>query len=216
MTKYIVIAVVAIALIGAGVFYWVQKNDTVTLTGSNQTENGSSDEITTGTVSEILSLGKNVKCDYTNEDTDGKTEGTIYVKNRGEGIRSDFTITKTNDSTLTSHFIVDGTAQYIWSDEEKKGGIKTTIAEEDKANIFSNDNQEGGLSANEKLTCRATNIGKDLLTPPSDVTFTDFSIPDTSAGSTSLTEEQKAALCGACDASTDATTRDQCRVMYSC
>lgn len=167
----------AIIVIAGGIFFWYRKTKTVTVTGTNASSTNTANEITTGTYSEILTLGKNVKCDYTNTDENGTTQGTIYIKNRGEGLRSDFTLTK--DGTATnSHLIVDKNTEYIWSDSEKSG-IRATITDEDKKTIFSDNTQDGGLSANEKLTCRAASIEQSLLTPPSNVSFVDFSASST-------------------------------------
>ncbi len=170
-----IIAVVVVLVAAGGIFFWYRQTHTVTIAGSNQTASGTTSDTTVGTYAEILALGKNVKCDYTNSDTDGSTSGTLYIKSRGEAMRADFTLAKSDNTSTTSHIVYNGNTEYIWSDNEKDG-IKATLTDEDKKNIFSDTTtQDSGIGPNEKLTCRAATIGNDLLTPPTDVNFIDFS-----------------------------------------
>lgn len=218
MTKYIIIAVVVVAIAAAGIFYWAQRDNEVTITGSDSS-NTTSQESISGTFAEVLALGKNVTCDYENQDESGTTEGTIYIKDRGEGIRSDFVLTKEDGSSINSHLIVDGTMEYIWQDGDPSG-VKMEISEEDKDDIFSDDNQEGGLSANEKLTCRTWNVDEEKLTPPTNVTFTDLSLRSSDSTSPVGNENpgaigNKEELCKTCD-SLGGELQETCKVSFNC
>ena len=177
MNKKLLIAVAVVLLLGGG-YYFVkgQKGGTSLRPGSA----GQAGETSSGlkSLKELIAAGIAQKCAFSTTDESGVTEGTTYVA--GGKMRGDFTNTYSGKTTK-SHMIADGNTNYIWTDGEKTG-FKTTFeqteeAETGDAPVSQEATSQGGADLNAKVDykCSAWITDSSQFTPPSNVSFTDFS-----------------------------------------
>jgi uncharacterized protein YxeA len=179
MNKKIIIIVVLILLLGGGVFVL------------SQNKNGASSGNIVSTVKDAVSKTASMQCDYTDEQ--GRVSKT-YIKNGA--VRSDYTGKTAQDS---GSVIVTGKKMYMWTADKK--GFSYDIPE---VTVTPGQNQapESGNKKDEfmsgldkyKDSCKAAIVSDSLFTPPSDVTFTDYSemqkMMMSPKGTQGMTEEQ--------------------------
>ncbi|OGH08475.1 MAG: hypothetical protein A2152_04015 [Candidatus Levybacteria bacterium RBG_16_35_6] len=212
MKNKIIIIVIVLILIVAGFLGYTKLagkssiNPTVSIeTQDNNKENG-----ITGTIKGLLEKNLTQKCTITYPDNQGT--GTIYVS--GKKFSGDFTI-NLEGQKITSHTISDGVYFYSWADNSTTG-IKMMLSEAEKntAPTGTEEQQKTGLNEEVKYSCSGWSLDQSKFTPPSNITFSDFSnlIPKTT-GSTeknpTMNEEEKAGN-SICDQITDPTAKASC------
>lgn len=208
-----ILVVIVLLLITAGAYFGYTKFMAGKVPGGS-TESASGAK----SLKDLLSSGVAQKCTYSTTDESGTSEGTTYVS--GGKVRADFT-TVMSGKTTKSHMITDNKTSYVWTDGEKNG-FKTTISEEDaKADTSVSSDAEfsqSGASLNEKVDykCSGWVVDGSFFTPPSNVTFTDFSqlfaptpAPAQGAGSSSSSQ------CSYCD-SLAGEDKTQCLAALNC
>lgn len=212
--KKVLIAVVVIILLAAGYFYYSRsKSGSVpgTMTG---------EKVTGGMMSikDLIAAGVPQKCTFTSTNESGSNEGTNYIS--GGSVRGDYT-NNYNGKTTATHMISDGKITYVWTEGEKTG-YRMTVPE---ASPQENTNGEkspatGEANLSEKLDykCSAWVPDNSLFTPPTDVTFTDFSqvmqqVPSSAPAMKEDTSSQS--QCSYCD-SLSGDQKTQCLSALNC
>ena len=184
--KIFLIAALAI-LVLAGVYfgYGAMKKqaepEDQNLPNQQVTENNTQDDqgLISGKITDLLSLGKSLKCTYTIEEDVNKPggEGTIMVS--GNKMRGDSTIMISGDTGpgIDSHFISMDNTMYTWASNSPTG-IKITIDEK----IMSGEDTTGEVPAEaqalqEKMDykCLPWIADQSVFELPADVEFTDVS-----------------------------------------
>lgn len=186
------VALVALVLVVAfGAAGCGKKSDQLKLT-VNDSSDASAMEKFSGSMNELLSRGKAMKCDFTVSDKDYKQTSTIYVD--GKNMRLDGVITMAGQPETKTHMIADESYNYIWSEDKTGMGIKMKTGD---VNANAGDStakaEDTKVDMNMKLDmdCGKWSPDATVFTPPSDVKFSDFS--------EMLNSLTGGNMCGSCD-----------------
>lgn len=177
MQKKVIIAIIALALIGGGAFFFLQNKP------------GSSQSTVVTSIKDALSKSVSLECTYT--DGQGR-ESKSYIKNGA--VRSDY---KGKTAEETGSAIVTSKKMYMWTDN-KEGFMmdipEVTRAEGEQSTPKALSQKDDVMADLEKYkeSCKAAVVSDSLFTPPSDVKFTDYSqmmkqMPSAGSG---MSEEQ--------------------------
>lgn len=171
MNKTVVAAIVAVLVIagGAGTWYFMNqsKNTTESDISSSKADSSSAVPSTqTASIQEFLDAGQDKKCTY-DKDSDS---GTMYFAD--QMLRIDMQ-RKSGSKTKSGHVIVKESEQYVWYDAEKSG-LKFKLP---KKSSSVDTTTSGGVSPTAKydFECSSWSADESMFTPPSDISFTDFS-----------------------------------------
>jgi hypothetical protein len=239
-SKGLLIGIAALVVIALAGFAYLRMSgtsvsgtDVATAAPSSMEEKGMS-------LKDLLEKTAPTRCTVTSSNDRVRSDGVVYIA--GGKMRSDFTSTVTSGpgtgQVMVAHMIIDADMSYMWGDNpEMKMGIKMArkemmdVAPEKGMNAPAN---QAALDMNEKsdYSCEGWTLDASRFVPPSDIQFADMSdmkgmmpasptsVPSgasarTPQGSaTGITDEQKAAMCGACDQA--GAGRDQCRAALGC
>ncbi len=166
----IIAAVIIVILAGLGYFYF----------GKSASLPGTKSTVFTS-VQDALSKSLSLKCEYT--DTTNGTKTTAYIKNGA--VRADTTSANANES---GSVIMKDKKMYFWN---AQGGFMMEVPDvtpEPGTPTPKGNQAEDIMKDLEKYkeSCKPAVVADSLFTPPSDVTFTDFSkmmqVPTGNAG----------------------------------
>jgi uncharacterized protein YxeA len=171
VNKKVLPIIVVVLLLLLGGWYFMNSRKTGT-PGSSITESQGGMK----SLKDLLSSGVAQKCTYSSTDESGTNEGVSYIS--GGKVRGDFSTTISGKVTK-SHMITDGKTSYIWTDGEKDG-FKMTIpdATPTSAKTDTSDSEvstEADLDQKMDYKCSAWVVDNSYFTPPTSVTFSDFS-----------------------------------------
>ncbi len=220
----IVIAIVAIVVIGAGFFVirqgqgpenMEQKDSAVIETSEStelttETEGGESS--LTGTVADLFKGGKNLTCTFNRADEFGTTSGTVYVAGQGQRLRGDFTLSQADGTRMDAHVVRDDNFNYFWSDQLPQGTKTAVIAEESTAPSKA-DNPQAVLDEDVDYKCRPWIVTSSMFTLPTDKEFVDISQQVQQIQTTTNQVQQN--QCAACN-QLEGASKDQCLQALSC
>lgn len=226
MNKNVMIAIIVVILILAGLGWWyfsMQPTASVDSNSDDVVADDESNQMMRGSMMSLLAAGKSVSCTFDRDDATGSQQGTVYVS--GGKMRGDFIINQAGGNSTTMHMISDSEWAYTWGDELGVAqGIKMKVAAV-QAGSDTNTNanrQPVGVNDEMDFKCAAWRADDSMFTPPSDVTFSEFTIPAIPAvsGSADVNAEANPSVqniqCGACDQLGDAESRSQCRAALGC
>ncbi len=175
MKNKIVIVVVVLLLLAGGWWMSQKKNGGVN-NNQNTAKNGDKIEEKTGSglasLKDLLTLGKDQKCQWESSEEGNKTTGTLWIK--GNKFRQTIT-NKIDDRPETkTEVISDGEWFYLWNPESKEQGMKMKMSEEDKQenNKIANGAIDWGKQFN--YNCSPASVNETDVTPPTDVKFIDL------------------------------------------
>lgn len=169
----------------------------------------------TGTFADLLALGENITCTFMFEDPEVRntTEGTVYIA--GERVRGDFTAEQ-DGGMYDFHTIHTDATGYMWgSGPEGNMAYLFPLSKADDQTTTSETYESDPFQSDEQMTyeCDRWSVDEGMLTPPSDVTFQDFSAMfmqfDAGQG------DVQGAQCAACD-QLPADAQVQCREALGC
>ena len=205
MNKLLIPSIIVALLVAAGAFYFLStqpKQRATTTTTTTQTaieQEASPTPASVMTSLKELMTGGSQTCTYSTQiDGGGITAGTVYVSD-GK-MRSDFSITGEENTTIDGSMITDGEYMYTWSSAQPQG-IKIAITDEMK-NAAPTDATAGqaGIDLDQKIDyrCQPWVTDQSKFTPPTTITFTEMQLPpsDVATGSGVPTSAE---LCSACD-----------------
>ncbi|KKS30535.1 MAG: hypothetical protein UV00_C0030G0001 [candidate division WWE3 bacterium GW2011_GWF1_42_14] len=217
--KIIGIVLLLILLLGGGYFGYKTLKKTSTdidssgsLTNQIKGEGQESESFFSGKITDLISLGKSVKCTYTMPEQKGTTgAGTFYVS--GTKMRGDSTITMSNNTSVESHIIsIDGT-MYMWSPVMPRG-YKIVVDKEllDTENAADLPEEAKTLQESFDYKCLPWIPDQSLFELPTDVEFVDLS---------ELTKTLEAPgepdnACALCDLMESAEQKAQCLKSMNC
>jgi hypothetical protein len=166
-----VILVIAIVLaIGGGVYYSKHHNQ-LNVTGnleSTTTANVSTNTSTTsGTIRDLLALGRNVMCAVSAASTTSNYSGTVYIS--GTMMRGDFTLKGSTGTTIDSHMIRDNGVVYAWSGSQ---GVKMNFGNLVSTGAQSKTNVN--LDQRVNYQCSPWNVDSTKFSVPTTVHFTEI------------------------------------------
>lgn len=203
---FIVLGAVAVVTVSAGAFYVLSGKSGVNVPGAallsqNDQEYSQGKANKDGAISqtmsflELMKLGENYTCTFSDVSEDATVNGTVYVAGKENKFRTDYNTDTSvglasgsmSSTKQTGSMITDGEYTYIW-DSSSKEGIKMKFTEQDKADLEENmKDLEGYRSAETKndasafdqnaemnYDCKRWSVDNSVFTPPSDIVFTDF------------------------------------------
>ncbi len=179
MNTKIIGIIAAIVVVGAGVWYFTQnQNSGEVQNDSATTERESELAMETTSLKELMTRGRDIECSWNSTDANNQSSGTIYVtKDKG---RANFTSTD-EGQTRTGHMIFmagSTNTSYVWMDGEDKG-FKMSFENTTEAN------SSQGMDPNENYdySCKSWNADSSFFEPPSNINFQEFNIPSLPAAS---------------------------------
>ncbi|MFH1235867.1 MAG: hypothetical protein V1685_02925, partial [Parcubacteria group bacterium] len=107
-----IIIVIAVVVIGGGVWYFTQSNTTNTNQNANSTTNTTANTSSVDSIADIMERGGSMKCTFSMTDPSGNQQWTMYVDD--QKVRGDWEVTATNASNWTGHMINDEEYYYNW------------------------------------------------------------------------------------------------------
>lgn len=156
------VVLLLLVLLGGGLFFLMKKNQTPSsvITPVQQEAKPIEPQTLQGTLKDLFTSGKSVKCSFDNNSTDSaKVTGIVYVS--GGKVRGDF--------SPASHMVVDGQTSYLWTDMSKQG-MKFAMTTSDKT-------QGPDLNQQVGYSCQDWNSDATMFTLPADITFSAINIP---------------------------------------
>lgn len=210
MNKNVLIGIItAVVLVGGGVAFMMSQSadDNNAATNNTSTTNQEA-EVTSelASLNELLTRNENTSCTFSHTDDAGmRTNGTAYFSN--QRMRVSFTTTSEQETT-SGNMLRDAEAMYVWEDGKQEGFKMSLSSFEDTQQSSNNDTSSVDQDQDYNVECRSWSVDESLLTPPSDVTFTDFTAQLEQAQE--ATDEAREAVQNACDAITDTTARAAC------
>lgn len=177
-------------------------------------------------IKELMTTGKTQKCEVQFANDKVSTKGTVYIG--GGKMRTDVSITGTDGKMINSHMLNDGHYIYTWMDGQV-AAMKISLETMTK---MQNQQVPSGQTAPQKpvdedakynYNCSGWNAEDIILTPPSNLKFTDQSemMMNVQKGKMSGDTNQnnsanslKAQQCAACEQAGD--NRAQCLAALNC
>jgi hypothetical protein len=180
-----------------------------------------------GSIEDLVKLGKNYKCDLQFKNGDQILAGTTYLA--GGSARSDFQM-KAGDKTVTGHFIMNSQWMYTWTDGTPNQAVKFSVQDLKK---FQGQTEQaspsaGNYQAKYDYKCYSWTPDQSKFTPPTDVNFTDYSallkqlpgefnnLKPSTPPKTNVNTNPGSNLCASCDAIPDANSKALCRQQMNC
>lgn len=212
----LILGVLLIFVIGAGGFYVMKKsgskNNNPQSATSAKTTVTPANTTTFGTLKDLLSGGKSVKCTFSNKTEGVSVDGTVYAA--GGKMRGDFK-TVASKTTVNGHIIVDSSNSYFWTDMSNQGFKMAVTGESVNPSL-----ENKSLDINQKLNYSCENWSKDnsVFALPSNITFKTLTVPTVSQGQSGGNSTGGATTnqCAACDGIPAGSARDACRTQLNC
>jgi hypothetical protein len=214
MNKKVVTIVIVILFLIGGIYALSSKNkNSSSSDGTFETEEGSDNEEVSSpkSIKDLLTAGISQKCTYSYFEGKVSSEGTTYVS--GGKVRGDFRTTVDNKST-TGHTIYDGKTSYVWMDGERDGFKMEIDLEDMETGESATTNQQQTVDLNKSLDydCSLWSAQESVFDPPSDVTFSGFTIPSTNQDNPSDNSQD---YCDSCN-SLSGDQKAQCLSALNC
>lgn len=161
-TTYVVVGVVAVAVIAGLAFYMNQGS----APGGNSPMGASP-----MSMKDILAKGQSQKCTYSSNIGGVESSGVVYTASGR--MRTDFIAKVDGGEMMESHMIIDGETAYVWGNQMEQGIKMNVGAMGAEAGAQAN----GGVDLNEKMNYNCGNWPADQgqFSQPSNITFVDLS-----------------------------------------
>ncbi|MFZ2663977.1 MAG: hypothetical protein WAX66_01310 [Patescibacteria group bacterium] len=184
---------------------------------STSKEDSSQEENLSGSLLDLVKLGKNVKCTFGAKDENGESIGTTYVS--GNKSRSDFIATTSDGQEFESHSITDNDWIYIWTSQTEQG-TKMKLSElpkNDEIDKVSKSESLESFNENFDYKCSKWIVDESKFNVPSNITFVDFTeIMKNMQTQTENLKENLKGMCGACDLAGDTDKAAECKKSLGC
>jgi len=212
MNKNILLGVVILLVLvaGGGAFMAMQKSTKQPAAEQSQSAKSQTME---GTLKNLLTGGKSLKCTYTSKTASVSVDTIVYVAN-GK-IRGDFT-SKSSQTAVKGHMIIDGQYSYMWTDMSKQG-FKVAI-DQNQPTPGANESLGQSPSLNQSYTysCSGWSVDASAFVLPSDITFSTMTVPTQSPSSQPDVSQAPSAACAYCDQATSDAAKTACRAQLHC
>jgi len=220
----LILGILVLVLLGAGVFFLSKlgstqnqpeliQNQKTPSTAQSNTGNKSGPIETT--LKSLLSMGKSLKCSFSNNTKDASVSGTVYA---GSGkVRQDFQTNAAGIAT-SGHVIVDSSTMYMWTDTSNQG-FKFALDQVSSPSSGSAQSQTPDINKAMNFSCKGWSIDNSFFVLPSKVTFQSFTVPSASqsggtTGGSGVGAPKSA--CAACDNLPAGEARNACRTQLKC
>jgi uncharacterized protein YxeA len=212
---------VLIILVGISGFLYLNSSShkqkpTIKQTTVNQTTTQNpktSASLTQASIKSLLASKASQQCDFSNNTGTTSLTGTIFVAN---GKASGEFNVQSPSGPIVSHMVSDGTYVYIWTSMSKQG-FKMALAEATSA--AANAKNSGSVDVNKTFNfeCKNWITDNSKFTLPTDITFTTFTLPNTSPGAANpTTTTGSSPQCSACNSIPAGAQRTACLQALHC
>lgn len=218
MNKNILIGIGAIVIIAGGAWFFASNNGSTDtdINGTDDTmEQFEEESLSAKTLRELLISGKSLTCDFSHEEDGIEQTGTVYID--GERVRGDFFL-GLEDSDEEAHMIRDKEWVYTWGGPfgDEGEGLKVAVREVETDNNEVGEYKEDTFDIDKETdyACRSWRADEEKFTPPSDITFREFSF-------SAALKEAAAGVdielnCNVCDQAPGEEAQAQCRQALGC
>lgn len=198
----------------------------ISLTGclKKTAEEKAEEELFSGSFTDLLGKGKNVKCTFSDENEDGSSEGTIYVS--GKKSRNDIYAEVEGGEKFEYHTIIDSEYMYTWSSLEEQGTkikldeLNMTGKEFDEASLSENLEayaEHEGIQKKTNFKCRPWIPNNSKFNPPSNIEFIDMTeMMGNMQQQAEDMQEDMQSMCGMCDMMPTPEEKAECLASMGC
>jgi|GEM_PF-712260 len=183
--KLIPILILILIVIGLGAFFFTgqgKKTDQAADTQKGQmvdkTKETKKDESFTGTLTDLLKMGKSVKCTGSFSDEESSMEMVVYTS--GEKSYSETSFMAADGENMKTYSIFDSEWLYTWNDQGMATKMKVSDMEDLAKDLPAGEETEEAVESSEEYQndfdykCSAWIVDNGKFTPPSDLEFTDL------------------------------------------
>ena len=181
----VVLAVVVALAIAGGAYAFINRDSKDNSRSSQssqseeQAEEASTSTQTEETLSSLTSGGQARQCDIDYKGEKGEGSGKVYTDGQGRG-RMTIDVKAADGKQSQINTLVTKENAYLWfASGGQSFGFSFSVDAFKDTSSNSPIASTGGVGPNEKFTteCTGWSVDEGLLTPPSDVNFTAFSLP---------------------------------------
>lgn len=191
--KKVLIGILVAILVLGGVAYFVfsGKDDNNTISSQTQStnQNKTTDQNTdsanpenSGNLKTLSEAGKAQKCTMKYSGNNGSGDGTMYSDGKGRGLMTMSYQTEQGNSGI-SNTLYNQDKVYTWTTVNGQTFgmvLEKSAYESQSGNSSQSETSKNTPDPNEKfdLNCSSWNVDESVLTPPADVNFTSFTLPN--------------------------------------
>lgn len=165
-----------------------------------------------GTIEDLLKIGKDLQCESQYSENGYTSQAKTYISNNK--FRTDAEVVVQEGQKMTTHSIIDGDWIYVWNDQSSNG---TKMKLEEVKNQQQPAETEGdpataqSANINQKVDfdCSSWDVDESLLTPPSEINFSDISQQMQQLPGQAPTAPENP--CQVCDLIPDETAKSECK-----
>jgi hypothetical protein len=208
MGKGIIITIAALVVVAGGAaFYVYNKNSNTPGAAFDTAIVNESDSVQPKSLRDFFGLTINQTCTF--NDTESKSNGTVYVANGR--MRGDFTV-ESEEVKMTSHMITDSEDVYLWFDNTEEG-YKMKISDQEEYSDTDEDNKSVDLDKRVDYKCSNWIVNDSFFQLPAGKNFRDLSamMEETKT----MMEDAGTAQCDACNSLPD-SAKAQCLQALNC
>ncbi|MDD5341054.1 MAG: membrane lipoprotein lipid attachment site-containing protein [Patescibacteria group bacterium] len=186
---------------------------------NNGSQTSAQGQPVSGSIEDLIKLGKNYRCELQFKEGDQITSGTTYLS--GSSARTDYQM-KSGTQTINSHAIMTSTTIYSWVDEMPAQALKISQADLKQFQSQAQTTSPSVSSYQNKYDykCYSWTPDQSKFTPPAGIKFTDYSaflkqlqgqLPNLNVSTPGTSN-----LCASCNAITDTNTKAMCKQQLGC
>lgn len=205
MNMKLVGIIVAVAVVGGGIYAFTGSN------GTSVDENSSEKELQT--FGALVARGESVECTFEHDDGINMSNGVAYMTDGAERIRGDFTVIH-NGETMEGHMIRKDGYNYVWGSFYPQG-VKMRVTEENRNEFVSgNDDGEATIDENTEFECTSWRVDDSKFDLPAGIEFIDVMAQMQQNMEASM--ETQGLDCSVCDQAPEGAARTQCLQALGC
>ncbi|MBI5456529.1 hypothetical protein HY969_02210 [Candidatus Kaiserbacteria bacterium] len=173
-TNAIIGLVVAVAVVGAAVWYYSNNSSGSMMQGDNAQQvqqNGNTNTNTgSGTLASLFAMNGSYKCTVSSQVENSETDGVVYVSNGS--VRGDFTstVSAAGGEAVAAHMIKTGNDVYVWSDMMPQG-IKMSASTMMSGSGSSANSAAFDPNVSVNYDCQPVAANANLFVAPANVQF---------------------------------------------
>lgn len=210
MKKSIVPIIIIVLVIFGLIAYFAKSNKPKSPQVSVGNSQPTSAPVTAmNTLKDLITQGKNVSCTYSSSINNTESTGSVYVS--GKNVRVDYSATVEGKKT-TGSMIRDDNFTYVWGAGMPQG-IKMKNTSVESSATVSQGKQYFDQNAKMDYKCQPWSPSNTSFTPPTNITFSEFSLPAAQPTTAAGTGNQ--AACAACNSLTG-QTKTMCLTQLHC
>ena len=211
---------IIVILVAAAVYAGNNYHPQATMTDQQLGQSMSPTTTITGTVDDLLLLGRSMTCTFSSASSDKSVsvDGVVHVSKKRVRTEVQATVTDPSQVPLRSHMLQRGGKYYLWNDENPKAGhlIRQTTDQDINAQIASTSVGEPVSADMTRYHCRDASHQPDTFAVPSEVVFMDITDAVYTSGMAPALNTPYRAECGKCQAFESPSARSRCMSILHC